>query len=151
MPLCNVHSQDTNCSNVMGAYTSTRYLRHFWTRSLDTLNTDTPRTFNLWAMLSHYHHYYYLPIFDRNNNPYHNNMHACDVLQTAHWYVAKSGISVSVFLALPCLLLYLRIQKKTSEIIGVNEIYFLKKFNGFVIFRINFFIRLNNLINSLQI
>ena len=30
-----------------------------------------------------------------NGNPYHNHMHACDVLQTVHYFISQTGLSVS--------------------------------------------------------
>ena len=30
----------------------------------------------------------------RNSNPYHNNLHAADVLQTTHWFVSQAGLKV---------------------------------------------------------
>ena len=30
-----------------------------------------------------------------NGNPYHNNMHACDVLQTTHYFISRTGLAVS--------------------------------------------------------
>ena len=29
-----------------------------------------------------------------NANPYHNNLHACDVLQTTHYFISQTGLSV---------------------------------------------------------
>lgn len=33
----------------------------------------------------------------QNGNPYHNNMHACDVLQTTHYFISQTGLAVSSF------------------------------------------------------
>ena len=30
----------------------------------------------------------------RNGNPYHNNLHASDVLQTTHWFISQAGLKV---------------------------------------------------------
>ena len=30
-----------------------------------------------------------------HGNPYHNHMHACDVLQTVHYFISQTGLSVS--------------------------------------------------------
>ena len=30
----------------------------------------------------------------QNGNPYHNNMHACDVLQTTHYFISQTGLAV---------------------------------------------------------
>lgn len=30
-----------------------------------------------------------------NANPYHNNLHACDVLQTTHYFISQTGLSVN--------------------------------------------------------
>jgi calcium/calmodulin-dependent 3',5'-cyclic nucleotide phosphodiesterase len=30
--------------------------------------------------------------YTKNSNPYHNNLHASDVLQTTHWFVTQTGI-----------------------------------------------------------
>lgn len=30
----------------------------------------------------------------RNSNPYHNNLHAADVLQTTHWFISQAGLKV---------------------------------------------------------
>lgn len=30
--------------------------------------------------------------YSSNGNPYHNNMHACDVLQTTHYFISKTGL-----------------------------------------------------------
>ena len=30
----------------------------------------------------------------RNGNPYHNNLHAADVLQTTHWFISQAGLKV---------------------------------------------------------
>ena len=38
--------------------------------------------------------------YTANGNPYHNNMHACDVLQTTHYFISQTGLAVS---PLPCL------------------------------------------------
>ena len=32
-----------------------------------------------------------------HGNPYHNHMHACDVLQTVHYFISQTGLSVSDF------------------------------------------------------
>jgi len=29
-----------------------------------------------------------------NGNPYHNNMHACDVLQTVNYFISQTGLEV---------------------------------------------------------
>ena len=34
-------------------------------------------------------------LFCRNSNPYHNNLHAADVLQTTHWFLAQAGLKVN--------------------------------------------------------
>ena len=39
--------------------------------------------------------------YTANGNPYHNNMHACDVLQTTHYFISQTGLAVSP--PLPCL------------------------------------------------
>ena len=31
----------------------------------------------------------------RNGNPYHNNLHAADVLQTTHWFISQAGLKVT--------------------------------------------------------
>ncbi len=31
-----------------------------------------------------------------NGNPYHNNMHACDVLQTVNYFITQTGFDVSI-------------------------------------------------------
>lgn len=31
-----------------------------------------------------------------HNNPYHNNLHACDVLQTTHYFISQTGLAVSI-------------------------------------------------------
>jgi calcium/calmodulin-dependent 3',5'-cyclic nucleotide phosphodiesterase len=33
--------------------------------------------------------------YTANGNPYHNNMHACDVLQTTHYFISQTGLAVS--------------------------------------------------------
>ena len=33
--------------------------------------------------------------YTQNGNPYHNNMHACDVLQTTHYFISQTGLAVS--------------------------------------------------------
>ena len=33
--------------------------------------------------------------YTNNGNPYHNNMHACDVLQTTHYFISQTGLAVS--------------------------------------------------------
>ena len=35
----------------------------------------------------------YIEMF-RNGNPYHNNLHASDVLQTTHWFISQAGLKV---------------------------------------------------------
>ena len=30
--------------------------------------------------------------YHRNGNPYHNNLHATDVLQTTHWLISQTGV-----------------------------------------------------------
>ena len=30
--------------------------------------------------------------YTKNSNPYHNNLHASDVLQTTHWFLTQTGI-----------------------------------------------------------
>lgn len=30
-----------------------------------------------------------------HGNPYHNHMHACDVLQTVHYFISQTGLAVS--------------------------------------------------------
>ena len=30
--------------------------------------------------------------YAKNSNSYHNNLHACDVLQTTHWFIKKTGL-----------------------------------------------------------
>ena len=32
--------------------------------------------------------------YTSNANPYHNNLHACDVLQTTHYFISQTGLSV---------------------------------------------------------
>jgi hypothetical protein len=32
--------------------------------------------------------------YSHNGNPYHNNLHACDVLQTVHYFIAQTGLAV---------------------------------------------------------
>ena len=34
-----------------------------------------------------------------HGNPYHNHMHACDVLQTVHYFISQTGLSVSYVLS----------------------------------------------------
>ena len=34
--------------------------------------------------------------YTANGNPYHNNMHACDVLQTTHYFISQTGLAVSL-------------------------------------------------------
>lgn len=34
--------------------------------------------------------------YTQNGNPYHNNMHACDVVQTVHYFISQSGIGVRI-------------------------------------------------------
>ena len=36
--------------------------------------------------------------YTQNGNPYHNNMHACDVLQTTHYFISQTGLAVSISL-----------------------------------------------------
>ena len=36
----------------------------------------------------------YIEMF-RNGNPYHNNLHAADVLQTTHWFISQAGLKVT--------------------------------------------------------
>ena len=36
--------------------------------------------------------------YTQNGNPYHNNMHACDVLQTTHYFISQTGLAVSIVL-----------------------------------------------------
>jgi len=31
--------------------------------------------------------------YTQNGNPYHNNMHACDVLQTTHYFISQTGLA----------------------------------------------------------
>merc|ERR1719361_1432683 len=31
--------------------------------------------------------------YTQNENPYHNNMHACDVLQTTHYFISQTGLA----------------------------------------------------------
>jgi hypothetical protein len=33
--------------------------------------------------------------YSHNGNPYHNNLHACDVLQTVHYFISQTGLAVS--------------------------------------------------------
>lgn len=33
--------------------------------------------------------------YAQNGNPYHNHMHACDVLQTVHYFISQTGLAVS--------------------------------------------------------
>ena len=33
--------------------------------------------------------------YTQKGNPYHNNMHACDVLQTTHYFICQTGLAVS--------------------------------------------------------
>jgi hypothetical protein len=35
--------------------------------------------------------------YTKNGNPYHNNMHACDVLQTTHYFISQTGLAVRSF------------------------------------------------------
>jgi len=44
------------------------------------------------SMLSHLEQGY-----SYNGNPYHNNLHACDVLQTTHYFISQTGLAVSLF------------------------------------------------------
>ena len=32
--------------------------------------------------------------YTHSGNPYHNNMHACDVLQTTHYFISQTGLAV---------------------------------------------------------
>ncbi len=32
--------------------------------------------------------------YAKHGNPYHNHMHACDVLQTVHYFISESGLAV---------------------------------------------------------
>ena len=32
----------------------------------------------------------------RNGNPYHNNLHAADVLQTTNWFITQAGFKVNI-------------------------------------------------------
>ena len=33
--------------------------------------------------------------YSAKGNPYHNNLHACDVLQTTNYFISQTGLSVS--------------------------------------------------------
>ena len=33
--------------------------------------------------------------YAKHGNPYHNHMHACDVLQTVHYFISTTGLAVS--------------------------------------------------------
>jgi hypothetical protein len=33
--------------------------------------------------------------YAKHGNPYHNHMHACDVLQTVHYFISETGLAVS--------------------------------------------------------
>ena len=35
--------------------------------------------------------------YAQNGNPYHNHMHACDVLQTVHYFISQTGLVVRKF------------------------------------------------------
>ena len=41
----------------------------------------------------------------RNGNPYHNNLHAADVLQTTHWFISQAGLKVTFLKPLTTLLI----------------------------------------------
>ena len=43
----------------------------------------------------------------RNGNPYHNNLHAADVLQTTHWFISQAGLKVTFLKHLTDLLILL--------------------------------------------
>ena len=48
----------------------------------------------------------YIEMF-RNGNPYHNNLHAADVLQTTHWFISQAGLKVIFLKPLTALLILL--------------------------------------------
>ena len=51
--------------------------------------------------------------YTANGNPYHNNMHACDVLQTTHYFISQTGVAVS---PLPCLPQYAKMDLKKMSL-----------------------------------
>ena len=46
-------------------------------------------------MIYKFHSQLYQSKCFRNCNPYHNNLHAADVLQTTHWFLAQAGLKVN--------------------------------------------------------
>ena len=46
-------------------------------------------------MIYKFHSQLYQSQCFRNGNPYHNNLHAADVLQTTHWFLTQAGLKVN--------------------------------------------------------
>ena len=66
--------------------------------------------------------------YTSNANPYHNNLHACDVLQTTHYFISQTGLSVRYKIS-PLniiLIMHLRLQTRFEVTIFLFTFFFQK-------------------------